>query len=165
MSKIKVQSPVQNPIIHLPSYKTWGVDRYYFVSKLKALGIEPFPADKDIILAQWYYYTDAEGWSKLLPDLVLKSSLYQPNKFKCVQYAWLAWLNCIQRYGLNSLCPCIDKNVAGDTQRAHAYNIFPIGDATGIQDLMLFEPNEGYEYSGSAILIGAEGYIPELVFV
>jgi len=161
MCKVKAQQP----IIHTPSFKVWGIQRFYMVQKLKELGIMPFPVDKEIILAERYYYTNAEGWAKLLPDLVLKSSLYQPNKFKCVQFAWLAWLECIKRYGLNSLCPCIDKNVADDPQRAHAYNIVPVGDERGIDDIVLFEPNDGFEFSGSALPIGEEGYIPELVFI
>ena len=73
MSKIKVQQPV----IHLPSFKRWSINRAALVYKLEELGIKPFP--EGFALFEWYYFTTLEGWGKVLYDLVFKSDLYSPT--------------------------------------------------------------------------------------
>lgn len=86
MSKIKVQQPV----IHTPSFKRWMVNRPALVYKLEELRIKPFP--EGVVLDQWYYYSNLEGWSKVLYDLVFNSSLYKPDIFDCEIPQGLAWV-------------------------------------------------------------------------
>jgi len=105
-------------------------------------------------LYAFFYFSDTEGWGKILEDLVFKSSLYKTGRFTCVNYALKAQEECCLRYGINALRLCI-----GDTpQGRHAFNIFYNGAG-----LMLWEPNEGFPFSGSAFEIGDFGYQPELV--
>ncbi len=154
MSKIKVQQP----IVHTPSFKQWMINRPSLVRRLEELGIKPFP--EGFALFEWYYFTTLEDWGKVLYDLVFKSDLYSPT-FKCADYALEAQTECAKRYKLNSLRMCIDKMSA---EKAHAYNLFPYGDGEGIDGILLFEPNEGYKWSG-ILEMGEEGYQPELVLI
>ena len=154
MSQIKVQTPV----VHLPSFKRWMINRPALVNKLEALGIEPFP--EGFAFFEWYYFTTLEDWGKVLLDLVFKSDLYSPT-FKCADYALEAQTECAKRHKLNSLRMCLDKR---SQEKGHAYNLFPYGDGSGVEGIMLFEPNEGYEWSG-ALEIGDFSYQPELVLV
>ena len=157
MSTIRVQKPV----IHTPTFQKWGIQQYYFLQKVQALGIDVFPKTDDFTLDDWYYYTDLDGWAKILPDLVLNSNLYKPNVFDCEDYGLKAQIECSLRYGINSLRLCIGKVPKG----WHGFNIFPYGDDKGIEGLMLFEPNAGFEWAGNAFQIGDNGYIPEAVFL
>lgn len=154
MSVIKPQSP----IIHIPSFKRWMVNRASLVSQLKRLGIEPFP--EGFALFDWYVYTTLVDWGKVLMDLVLKSSLYS-STFKCADYALDAQTECGKRYGMNSLRLCLDRRSA---EKGHAYDLFPYGDERGVEGIMLFEPNEGYEWSG-ILELGDFDYTPEKVLI
>ena len=154
MSKIKVQQP----IVHLPSFKRWMVNRAALVRRLEELGIKPFP--EGFAFFNWYYYTTLEDWGKVLYDLVFKSDLYSPT-FKCADYALQAQTECGKRHGMNSLRMCLDKRSA---EKGHAYDLFPYGNGEGIEGIMLFEPNEGYKWSG-ILEIGDEDYKPELVLI
>lgn len=154
MSTIKVQTPV----VHTPSFKRWGIQRSYFVRRLKALGIEPFP--EGFAFFEWYYYTTLVDWGKVLYDLVFKSGLYSPT-FKCADYALEAQTECSKRHKLNSLRMCLDKR---SQEKGHAYNLFPYGNGEGIEGIMLFEPNEGYKWSG-ALEIGDFNYQPIAVLI
>ncbi|MBA7665616.1 hypothetical protein ES703_73690 [subsurface metagenome] len=173
MCKSRIE--VQPPIVRLPSYKKWGVPRSFLVEKLRDIGIQPveFPGNRHLVLTDMCYGTDKDGWAVVLPNLVLKSSLYT-KAFKCPEYAWRAALICADRYGLNSFRPVVDADVGNDPEKAHAYDIFPmmkpIYEGGKLVDLRieafcLFEPNEGYEYSGGALPMGEHGYRPEYVFV
>jgi len=75
MSKYKVQKP----IIHVPSFEKHQIAGVYLKSQLEALGLE-MPMG---MLDGQYYYTDLEGWGKVLYDLVFSSSLYKRDKFDC----------------------------------------------------------------------------------
>jgi len=159
MCKTKIK--IQPPVTILPSYKTYGVQQYYFLREVQKLGIDTFPKTDDFILNAWYYYTDLDGWSKILPDLVLKSSLYKQDVFACDGYAIKAQVECALRYGLNSMRFCIGRMPLG----MHGFDIFPYGDELGIHGLLLFEPNEGFDWAGNAFEIGCEGYEPKMVFL
>lgn len=153
MSVIKPQSPA----IHIPRFKRWMVNRASLVSQLHRLGIEPFP--EGFAFFDWYYFTTLEDWGKVLLDLVLKSDLFKPT-FKCADYALEAQTECAKRYGLNSLRLCLDRRSA---EKGHAYDLFPYGNV-GVEGIMLFEPNEGYQWSG-ALEIGDFDYTPEKVLI
>lgn len=157
MSKIKVQQPV----IHTPSFNRWGIQHYYIVKKLEALGIGMFPANTSLIFDQWYYYSDLEGWGKILQDLAFSSKLYKRDLFDCEDYALKAQVICAERFGLNSLRLCIGSMPQGK----HGFNLFFHGDETGISGVMLWEPNDGFVCSGEAFEIGEYGYQPELVLI
>ena len=148
MSKIKVQTPV----VHTPSFTEYQIYATILKGKLEGLGLE-IPMG---ILDRWYYYTDLEGWSKLLYNLVFKSSLYSSNKFDCENYALKAVNLCAERYGLNAFGMVIGRTPQGK----HGFNIFYYGEG-----FMLWEPNEGYPFSGSAFEIGEYSYQPELVLI
>lgn len=147
-----------DPVI--PDFPVYGVPRKYFVDKMEALGVKAIPLDDNLILSNLYYYTNREGWAEVLYDLVFNSGLYRENKFMCFSYAIKAQNECAERYGLNGLRTCIDRRVSS----AHAYCIFGYGSSRGIEKIMLFEPNEGFAWSG-ILEFGEHDYIPELVLV
>lgn len=172
MSEFKTTDPIA-PVVHIPSIKRWGVQQHHLVERLAELGIDTLiksdmvASGENFVLHGWYYYTDLDGWSKLLPDLILKSSLYRPNIFMCFGYAVKAWVECAQRYGVNSLLVCTGTMPQGK----HGFNIFPYGDDKGIKGFMLFEPNDGFEFevdveaACQAFEIGECSYIPEAVLM
>lgn len=149
MSKIKPQQP----IIHIPRFTEYGVDYIALRSLMvNGIGLEIPMSMHDT----FYYYVSLEDWGKILRDLVFSSSLYKRDKFDCEDYAMKAWVVCRERYGINTL-----GVVHGDTDLGHhAFNILYYGDG-----FMLFEPNEGFPFSGSAFDIGEYGYKPELVLI
>ena len=142
----------------IPKFLTYGVQRSYFVAKMEGLGVKAIGLDDNLILTSWYYYTTLESWGDVLEDLVFKSSLYREHRFMCFSYAIKAQNKCAERYGLNGLRACIDNR--GDS--AHAYCIFGYGDNTGVDGFLLFEPNDGYQWSG-ILEFGDYNYIPEQV--
>uniref|UniRef100_A0A6M3LCA0 Agglutinin C-terminal domain-containing protein n=1 Tax=viral metagenome TaxID=1070528 RepID=A0A6M3LCA0_9ZZZZ len=148
MSRIKTQSP----IIHTPSFKTYRIAGFALKKTLDDLGID-MPM---FMLDSWYYYTDAEGWSKLLPDLMVKSNLWSEDKFDCDDMAWKAKMTCVERYELNTMAFVIGYLSTG----RHSFNLIYDGD-----EWLTFEPSDGFGLAGQAFPIGAEGYKPELILV
>lgn len=148
MSQVKVKKP----IIHIPSFKEYGTTRRTIQDKLEALGLV-MPMG---MLDRIYYYTNLEGWGKVLYDLVFNSSLYKADKFDCDDFALKAKSVCAERYGLNTL-----GFVIGDIPTGrHAFNILYYGEG-----FMLWEPNDGFPCSGEAFEIGENGYQPELILI
>ncbi len=150
--------------IEIPEFQVYGIQQHYFVNKLEGLGIEPIEIDNNLILNGWYYYTSLESWGEILEDLVISSNLYRQDKFACDAYAFKAQVECAERYGLNSLRMCIKKTTTDGITTAHAFNLFPYGGTAGIEDIMLFEPNEGYDWDG-ILELGDFGYKPKYVLV
>jgi len=148
MSRIKV-----NPnIIHTPSFKTFMIDGATLKGRLANIGLTT-PMN---MLDSRYFYTDVEGWSKILPDMMVKSSLYLEDRYDCDEYALKAKVTCSERYGLNAMA-----FVIGDIPEGrHAFNMIYDG-----VDWLIFEANIGFGLGGQAFPIGAEGYRPELVLV
>lgn len=157
MSQITLQQPIQ----HIPSFKRWGVPQGYLVHELHKVSVEPIIETDDFVLDRLYYYTNMEGWSKVLPDLLLRSGLYRENIFDCEDYALKAQIECALRYGLNAMRLCIGRIPQG----MHGFDIFPYGNERGIEGFMLFEPNDGFEWAGNAFDIGENGYQPLYVFL
>ena len=148
MSRVKVQ----NPIIHTPKFKEYSIFGVELAKKYSAANIEmPFP-----ISDKWYYFTDVEGWASILSDLVLKSNLYRPDRTDCDWFARKAFVVCCERYGLNSLLYTYGLMPQG----AHGFNSFWTGDR-----IMLFEPNEGYQYDNLLFEIFDNGYKPLAVLI
>ena len=148
VSKVKVQ----NPIVHIPTFNIYQMSGSTFKTKIEALGLT-VPMG---MLDGEYFYTDLEGWGKVLLDLIFKSNLYKSNKFDCDNYALKAMNICAERYGLNTL-----GMVIGDIPEGrHAFNIFYHGDG-----FMLWEPNEGFPFSGSPFDLGEYDYHPEMVLI
>jgi len=161
MSKIRLQQPV----IHIPSFLEYKISGSELAKKYSDLGIDmPFVRSDS-----WYYHSDVEGWTKIMPDLVIKSSLYKRDRFDCEDYALKAQVTCAERYGLNTLRYTYGKMPLG----AHGFCSFWTGDG-----MMLFEPNEGFKdgrgtvhdlwgsLDGDIVFpIGANGYIPIAVLL
>jgi len=148
MSKFKIQQPV----IHLPSYNQYEIGGTELKQKVEALGLR-IPMG---LLDRRYYYTDIEGWSNILFDMVFNSNLYKSERFDCDNYALKAMNVCAERYDLNTLVMII-----GDIpQGRHAFNMLYNGDG-----FMLWEPNEGFSWSGEPFEIGENGYVPDLVLL
>ena len=143
---------LQQPWIHLPSFKEYQITGVLLRSKLKDLGLE-VPLG---MLDSMYYHTDLEGWGKVLYDLAFSSSLYKSNKFDCENYALKAMNLCAERYGLNTLAMAVGNIPQG----RHGFNIFYYGDG-----FMLWEPNMGFGWSGEPFEIGENGYQPDLVLI
>jgi len=124
------------------------------VDKLAQVGVKPLCTDQP--MDGWIYYTDMEGWNKILYDLMFSSNLYKTDIFNCDKYALKAYITCCERYELNSLLLTI-----GDmSQGRHGWNIFYFGDG-----FLLWEPNDGFPFSGSAFEIGEFGYSPKLLLI
>lgn len=148
MSKLKLNKPIE----HIPSFTQYKITGSVLRPKIEALGLR-IPLG----LLDWqYYHTDMAGWGKVLRDLVFNSNLYKKDSFDCENYALKAMNECARKYGLNTLALVI-----GDIpQGRHGFNLFYHGDG-----FMLWEPNDGFPFSGSAFEIGEYGYQPELVVV
>ena len=131
MSKFLIKSPV----IHISSFKEYRIYGADLAGKYEAIGISaPFPRSD-----HWYYHTDAAGWAKILPDLLIKSNLYKTDRFDCDKYARKAFIECCERYGLNTLLYTYGQMPLGP----HGWCTFYTGDA-----VLQFEPNEGFINSG-----------------
>lgn len=108
------------------------------------------------MLDWYYYYTDFEGWGKVIRDLVFKSNLYKKDKFDCENFALKAMTLCAERYGLNTFGLAL-----GDIpQGSHGFNIFWDGEK-----LWLLEPNTSFGWAGEPFQIGEYGYIPDKVLI
>ena len=162
MSQIKTQQPV----IHIPSFKKWGVQRYYVQQAIKELGLEElYPG-----VHQWYWYTNEDGVAVLLPYLILKSSLYKKDRFTCINYAYKVWNECSQRFDLNTWVPIIGR--IPNVEVRHAWDLILVGNENGLlpDKFLYFEPNDGWEFNieletaYQAFPIGEEGYKGEMVF-
>ncbi len=105
------------------------------------------------MLDSTYYFTDAEGWAKVLSDMTFKSDLYKAERFDCEDYAMKACVTCWERYGLNAFGLVLGMTPAG----YHGFNIFY--DGVGFT---LHEPNEGFGFGGP-FPIGEHGYIPSMI--
>ncbi len=151
MSKIKVQQP----ILHLPSFKEYKISGADLANKYEELDIEmPFPRSDF-----WYYYSNPEGWAKVLADLTITSGLYKKDRFDCEDYALKAQVMCAERYGLNTLRYTYGKMPLG----YHGFNSFWAGDR-----IMLFEPNEGFVsyLDGNLVFeLGDNSYEPKTVLI
>ena len=127
MSQVKIKQP----IVHIPSFKEYKISGLELAGKYIELGTEiPFPRSDN-----WYYYTDIDGWAKLIPHLLIKSSLYKPDRFDCEDYAMKAQTLCAELFGLNTLRYTYGTMPLG----AHGFNSFYVGDG-----FLLFEPNSGF---------------------
>lgn len=162
MSKIKVQQPV----VHLPSFKRWAVPRGYVQEVITALGLEPlYPG-----VHNWYWYTDLDGCSKLLPHLLQKSDLYKKDIFTCINYAFKVWLMASSGYNLNTWLPVVGR--IPNYMVCHAWNTILLGNELGLirDHFLYFEPNDGWamgtelETAYQAFSIGEEGYTGEKIF-
>ena len=142
MSQIKVKQP----IVHIPSFKEYSISGIELANKYIQLGISiPFPRSDN-----WYYFTDVEGWSKLIPFLLIKSSLYKQDRFDCEDFAIKAQVLCAELFGLNTL-----RYTYGDMPLGrHGFNSFYTGDG-----FLLFEPNEGFN-DDPVFGISDNGYQP-----
>ena len=155
----------KQPIIHIPTFKEYKISGAELARKYEALGIDmPFPRSDS-----WYYHSDAEGWAKILPDLMIKSNLYKPDKRDCDKFARKAFIECCWRYDLNTLLYTYGDMPLGP----HGFNSFWTGEI-----LMLFEPSEGFEderggehdlwgfLDGDIVFeIGINGYLPITVLI
>lgn len=157
----------RNPIVHIPSFRKWGVPCSYVDEKIRGLGLEPlYPRGVHDV----YFYTDTEGGAKLLPHLLQKSSLYKPSKFTCINYAFRVWNECSQRYELNTWVPVIGR--IPNYEPRHAWILIMLGNKNGLNldEFLFFEPNSGWEMGIELELayqvfpIGKEGYKGELIF-
>ena len=141
-----------SPVIHTPSFKEYSISASELRNKLQSLEAKILYG----MLDSNYYFTDLDGWIKVLYDLVFKSSLYKIDKFDCENYALKAMNECHERYGLNTLAMVI-----GDMpQGRHGFNMLYYGDS-----FLLWEPNEGFPFSGSPFEIGDFGYFPRFVLI
>lgn len=155
------------PVVHIPSFQKWGVPRAYVAQILELLGLEPlYPWG----VHKWYWYTNEEGALKLVPHLLLKSSLYKPDKFTCINYAFRVWNECSLRFELNTWIVTIGR--IPNYEPRHAWNLIMMGDEKGLipENFLFFEPNDGWqmgvelEMAYQAFPIGEAGYKGELEF-
>jgi hypothetical protein len=164
LSKLKWQD---DPVIHIPTFKTWIASRSDVRNVVRALGLEemmPYGVHGS------YAYTDPDGAAKLLPNLLLKSNLYKTARFTCINYAFKVWNECSQRYELNTWVPIIGDIPSSPPQ--HSWTLILLGDESGIKKeyCLYFEPNDGWdmgqplEMAYQAFPIGEEGYVGQKVF-
>ena len=147
MSQFRFRAPVQ----HIPGFRELEIDAQPLLVKLQKAGIK-VPVG---LLDNRYYFTDLEGWGKVLSDLTFKSNLYAKEKWDCDNYALKAMTVCAERYGLNTLGMVIGDIPTG----RHAFNLFYYGEG-----FMLHEPNAGFEYGGMFGL-GENGYRADMLIM
>ena len=152
---------------HLPSIQKWSVPHTTVESAVSTLGLKLlYPRG----VHDWYYYTGVDGSTKLLPDLILASSLYKKDTFTCINYAFKVWNECSSRYGINTWVPVIGK--IPDIESRHAWILIMLGDENGLDlnKFLYFEPNDGWEMGAElemtyqAFPIGKENYKGEMIF-
>lgn len=144
------QFRTRQPVVHIPTFREYKISLQFLKEQYHNINVEfPFP-DSDY----HYYHTDIEGWSKILPDLIINSNLYKPDKFDCEDFALKAQVVCSERYGLNTLRYTYGTINGG----AHGFNTFWTGDC-----FLIFEPNENY--GESVFEIGMNGYEPRSVLL
>jgi len=152
---------------HIPSIKKWTVPEIVISQKLSAFGFQLlYPRG----VHNWYSYTDVDGSTKLLPDLILASSLYKKDAFTCINYAFKVWNECSRRYSINTWVPVIGK--IPDIESRHAWILIMLGDENGLDlnKFLYFEPNDGWEMGAElemtyqAFPIGKENYKGEMIF-
>ena len=164
MSRLVIKDE-PSPIIHTPSFTKWQIPRSTVVQAIESLGLQPlYPG-----VHMWYRYTDQQGVAKLLPNLILKSSLYKQSTFTCINYAFKVWNEVASRFGLNTWVPVIGR--IPNVSVRHAWNLILMGDETGLKtdQFLFFEPNDGWkmgelELAYQAFPLGEEGYSGEMVF-
>ena len=163
MSTITVRQPVQ----HIPRFRKWLVSRTAVGQAIAPFGLEPiYPYG----VHASYIYTDDDGVAALLPNLILKSSLYKEHVFSCINYAFEVWQICGKRYGLNTWVPVIGR--IPNYEDRHAWVLIMVGNEHGLipDKFLYFEPNDGWmmgkelEAAYQAFPIGSEGYKGELIF-
>ena len=155
---------IRQPVIHTPSFKEYKISGIELARKYETVGIEVWPTSYF-----WYFHTDAEGWAKLLPYLLIKSSLYKIDRRQCAWYAKKVAVLCNELFELNTLVETWGSMPLG----YHAFDTFYTGDT-----ILIFEPNEGFEdergnyndiwgvLDGDIIFnIGDNGYAPDKVFM
>jgi len=125
MSNVKIK------INHIPSVTEYAISGHELALKYEALGVAmPFPRSD-----YWYYFTNPEGWAKILHYLVLSSSLYKPDRFDCEDFALKAQTMCAELFGLNTL--------------RYTYGYTPLGphgfNSLWAYSFILFEPNAKFQ--------------------
>lgn len=142
---------VQQPVIHLPSFKEYKVTLAYLRRKYLELGVEiPFPPSDNN-----YYHTDVDGFLSIASHLLFKSSLYKQDKFDCEDYALKAQTLCAELYGLNALRYTYGTMPLG----AHGFGSHWCGD-----NFLLLEPNSAFS-KDPVFEIGMNGYQPKAVLL
>uniref|UniRef100_A0A6M3IQJ5 Agglutinin C-terminal domain-containing protein n=1 Tax=viral metagenome TaxID=1070528 RepID=A0A6M3IQJ5_9ZZZZ len=156
---------VQNPIVTIPQFPTWVIDRYYFVRECKKQGLEPASLLPNSILYGKIRYTDLKHTDLLIQDLMphLPRSSTDWSQY-CWWQAVTAFSRCIERYKINAMAVVLDLRSELENPNAHAYNVIAYGNKTGLQGLLLFEPNEDWEWSG-IVPWGEHNYKPEIVLI
>ena len=141
MCKLKVKQP----IVRTPSFVEQSIPWDKLDDKLAPLNAS-LPLG---LLDGQYYFTDLDGWLKIIWDLTFASSLYKNDRWDCDNFSFKAMTQCAERYGLNTMA-----YVSGNTPGGyHAFNMVYTGD-----EFLLFEPNDGFPFSGQLFPIGEFGY-------
>ncbi|MBA7650299.1 hypothetical protein ES703_58102 [subsurface metagenome] len=164
MSRIKVVKP-NELIVHTPSFKEYKISGAELAQKYSDLGIEmPFPRSDN-----WYYHTDDVGAAKLIPFLVIKSSLYRPDRRDCDWYARKGYVLCCELFDLNTLLYTYGIMPLGP----HGFSTWWVGDRFIIVELNEgFKDNKGewrdiWEYLDGNIVFewGENSYTPKAVLI
>jgi hypothetical protein len=156
---------VKNPVVHTPTFNIWIASRTDVRAVVLELGLEelyPYGVHGS------YAYTDLDGAAVLLPHLLLKSDLYKPARFTCINYAFKLWNECSSRYELNTWVPVIGSIPSSPPK--HSWTLILLGNESGIKTeyCRYLEPNDGWEMGEleaayQAFPIGEEGYNGEMV--
>ena len=145
---------LRKPVVHTPGFDEYTISGSDLYSKYGDVGLTmPFPMSEN-----WYYFTDREGWAKLISHLLFKSNLYKADRFDCEDYAIKAMVTCAELFGLNTF-----RYTYGDSPLGrHGYNSFWTGDS-----FLLFEPNEGFQgqMDSPVFELGENGYQPINVLI
>ena len=156
---------IKPPVEVIPTFKTWIVPRFYFVRLCEENGIKPSQLLPNSVLYSKVRYTTLESTDILLQDLMPH---LPPNSADWTQYCYYqaqaAFVKCVERYRINALATVLDLRLELEKPNAHAYNIIAYGNETGLNGLLLFEPNSGYEWSG-IVPFGEHNYKPEIVLI
>ena len=108
---------------------------------------------KDAFLPDFdVFYTDANSWVTIMPWVQIVSGAYKPTKFDCDDFARKCVADTAFYFGLNG---CV--NLWGRTPLGqHAFVGLPISK----QELLICEPNKGFNFSGKLFKPTENGYFP-----
>lgn len=121
------------------------------VANLAAKGLELMRKDK-FVPDRLIHSTDAEGWAKIAPNLVLPADLYVEDIADCEDYAESAKARAAMIYKRSGCRYCWGETPEGQ----HGFCLVMISPT----EFRIFESNAGFPWAGELFEVGAHGYFP-----
>ena len=141
------------------SVKTWPISIVDLASFYKKHGITALnPSDP---LDYWFTATDLDGYVAIQRYMIQDSALYKAEKFDCEDFALYAQCLVAKDFGINAV-----RLFLGDSPLGyHGFLGMPVIEDGVPTRILLFEPQDGFEFSGQLFDPGQFGYVPKRVLL